>query len=446
MMVVREGIAMQESLAPIAKRRITSDEFSNFIDYFPALLWRIDIVKNKIEYLNNHHITGLGEKSGLILQNMNYSRKMVLEADFHLLEQFMHAVRDGRTAATIFRIRLETGDIVWIKVTGTVYRTNPRYYLGYMLDVSDTVGIVQEITEQDAEAMVMIETLDYPVILLNAENSAIMAHNAAAREVFGYRPGEFSRLTTYRLFHAGARYQLNRIYEAVVFEKKWEGQLIFQTRRQAAFSGDTTIRYLTVHGNRIFRLAIHGITREMSDTDQAGTHASEEPTAARDAQYRRRVTTQLEKETDMTRILSILLQNPPDGVHFDAIIYSDVYIKRNRVVVYTAGKPLEAMQQGEVFPYAGTIAENIDRYGLKHLIMEDTFSSIKAIDWALFIPHGIRSYFAKPFYERKTMRSVLIICSTQRNRFAETATHRYALLNTPFLKGLKNWRRANKGR
>ena len=95
---------------------------------------------------------------------------------------------------------------------------------------------------------------------------------------------------------------------------------------------------------------------------------------------------------------------------------------------------------------SNSLAENIDRYGLDHLIMEDTFSSIKAIDWALFIPHGIRSYFAKPFYERKTMRSVLIICSTERNRFSESAIHRYALLNAPFLKGLKNWRRATKGR
>jgi PAS domain-containing protein len=450
MIIVREGIAMQETLTPISKRRITSDEFSNFIDYFPALLWRIDIVENKIEYLNNHHITGLGEKSGLILQNMNFSRNIVLEADFYLLEQFMQAVRDGRTAATIFRIQLDTGNIVWIKVTGTPYRTNPRFYLGYMLDVSDTVGIVQEITERDAEQMAMIETLDYPVILLNAENNAIMAHNAAAREVFGYRPGEFSRLTTYRLFHAGTRYQLNRIFEAVVFEKKWEGQLVFQTQRQATFTGDTTIRCLVVHGNRICRLSIHGIAKdaalEGSGTDRAGTHAAELPTAGTDADYRRRLTAQVENETDMPRILSILLHHPPDGVHFDAIIYSDVYTKRNRVVVYTAGKALEAMQQGEVFPYAGTIAENIDRYGLDHLIMEDTFSSIKAIDWALFIPHGIRSYFAKPFYERKTMRSVLIICSTERNRFSEAAIHRYALLNAPFLKGLKNWRRATKGR
>lgn len=439
---------MQETFKPISKRRITPDEFTNFIEYFPALLWRIDIVENKIEYLNNHHISGLGDQSGLVLQNMAFSRKMVLKEDFHLLEQFMQAVRVGRTAATIFRIQIETGEVVWIKVTGTVYQKSPRYYLGYMLDVSDTVGIVQQITENDAEQAAMIEALDYPVVLLNAENRSVIAQNVAARELFGYRPGEFARLKSNRLFHTSTQYQLDRIFEDVVFEKKWEGQLVFQRKKNMPFTGDTIIRYLTVHDRRIFRISIHSINREGGFVEQdAAAVGSDLPGRSQKHGEDDRRLWLMEKvgnETDMEKILDILLENQPDSIGFDAIIYSDVYVNKNKVVVYTAGKLLEAMNQGEVFSYEGTIAENIERYRLDHLIMEDTFSSIKAIDWALFIPHGLRSYFAKPFYERKKMRSVLVICSAHRNRFSEKKIDDYALLYDPFLKGLKNWRNALK--
>jgi PAS domain-containing protein len=119
------GIIMNEIFEQIAKSRITLEEFGDFIEHFPALLWRIDIINNRIEYLNRHQIIGLGEQSGLLLQNHTFRRKIVLEEDFHFLEQFMAAVRNGETKATVFRIRINEGEVIWIKLTGTLYRKNP---------------------------------------------------------------------------------------------------------------------------------------------------------------------------------------------------------------------------------------------------------------------------------------------------------------------------------
>ena len=50
--------------------------------------------------------------------------------------------------------------------------------------------------------------------------------------------------------------------------------------------------------------------------------------------------------------------------------------------------------------------------------MEDTAKSIKPIDWALFIPHGIRSYFAVPFFHENVLRDVVIFCSTTPSAFS----------------------------
>jgi PAS domain S-box-containing protein len=436
------GAVMNEIVEQIAKSRITLEEFGDFVEHFPALLWRIDIINNRIEYLNRHQVRGLGEQSGLLLQNHTFRRKVVLEEDFHFLEQFMTAVRNGETKATVFRIRINDGEVIWIKVTGTLYRKNPRYYIGYMLDVSDTVGIVQEISESDTESAAVIEGLDYPVLLIRADSKIILAHNSAARELFGYKPGELARLTSKKLFHNTVHHYLNRIYEDATFEKKWEGQLVFQDRKKDWFQGQAVIRYLPIHGVRVFRLSIHDVKSDSDGAEAAVVSAdgfSRSEISEREA-YQQRLMEKLENVSNMEEILATILNHQYGHMGFDSIIYSDVYEKKNKVVVYTAGEPLEAMRQGETFSYEGTIAENIARYGLDHLIMEDTFSSIKAIDWALFIPHGLRSYFAKPFYERKRMRTVLVICSAKRNQFSEKYINDYALLYDPFLKGLKNWR------
>lgn len=134
------------------------------------------------------------------------------------------------------------------------------------------------------------------------------------------------------------------------------------------------------------------------------------------------------------------------GPGFEGILFSDIHRRNNKVVVYSHGRPFEGMEQAKVFSFAGTIAENILTFGLDHLVVSDTLDSIKAIDWALFIPAGIRSYFAKPFFEGKTLHSVLILCSTSTGRFPEERIAEFEPLFEPFLHAVKRWRKAVKAR
>ncbi len=427
---------------------ISEEELFNFIEDFPALLWRIDYIKNKIEYLNSYEINGLGYKSGLILQNMAFARQVVLENDIHLLEDFMQAVRAGETAATIFRIKNDNGETVWIKLTGTRCRTKPGCYLGFMLDVSHTSQIVQAITEKDAEFNTTIEMMDYPVILIDAVNRSVLAHNTAARNLFQYKPAEFDRLNFADICEPGTRSHVNRIYEEALFEKKWEGVLTLRRRNNTAFMAELCMRPLSLRGKRMFRVSIYHVDvgGEKPSPSAFGVSRAGKPAARQAKRYAEKLMQMIAEESDMPRILQILLDNQFGGMNFESIIYSDVYTRKNKVVVYTAGETLATLNQGEVFPYEGTIAENIDRYKLDYLIMEDTFSSIRAIDWALFIPRGLRSYFAKPFYQRGVLRTVLVLCSTQPNAFSEKSLADYALLYKPFSRGLSNWRKAKRAK
>jgi len=437
---------MEKTFEPIPTGIITKDELFNFLEDFPALLWRIDIIKNKIEYLNSYKIKGLGSKSGLILQNINFRNKVIFKEDLHLLERFMEAVRNGETAATIFRIKNNDNHIKWLKVTGTVDRKNPRFYLGYMLDVSDTVAIVQDTLEKDTNIKAIIELVNNPVVLVDPYDKTIIAHNLAARDLFCYQAAEFSKLKFSDLYHQSIEIHINRIYEETVFERKWEGRLTFQRKNNSLFIGNVVVRSLFFRGVRVFRVSIDNVSADDEAVRIFASTAENETTHSDQANrnYINQLMEKLGNESDMPNILQIMLDSQHEHMNFDSIIYSDIYTRKNKVVVYSAGKALSSMKQGEVFSYEGTIAENLNRYKLNYLIMEDTFSSIKAIDWALFIPHGLRSYFAKPFFERRVMRTVLILCSTQSNMFSDKYVNDYALLYKPFLKGLANWRKAKK--
>ncbi len=433
--------AIQAEAGAIPFGHITAEGIFDFVESFPALLWRVDVIKNQIEYLNRFKIPGLGDRCGLILQNMGFARQVVFKEDLHLLENFMTAVRNGDTAATVFRVRDEER-LRWIKLTGTVYRKNPRFYIGYMLDCSDTAAIVQAITEKEAEFRAMIDLVGHPVLLVDPAGECVAEHNAAARKLFGYTPEEFGRLGFSGLTHKSAETLIQRIYEEVIFEGKWAGRLMFRRRSGAPFQGEVIIRRLYFEGRRLFRVSIG---RVRADGNALAEFAPRGPGGARRAPPKagRQEGALLEKiggKSRMEDILAALLESPCAGTRLDAVIYSDVYARRNRVVVYAAGAPLASMPQGEVFPYEGTIAENIERYKLDHLIVDDTSASIKAIDWALFIPHGIRSYFAKPFYDRRVLRTVLILCATERGVFSEQMLDVYSLLYRPFPAGLKNWR------
>jgi len=425
----------------IPSGRLSYEELHDFVNAFPALLWRVERVKNRIEYLNSYRIEPLGTQAGLLLQNRDFRIRHVVAEDLYLVESFMQAVRNGETAATVFRLRGEAEELTWIKLTGVLDSQNPRYYIGYMLDVTHTAGVVQAITASASETEAMIELLDVPAVLMDPRTRVVLAHNAAAREAFGYKPAEMPRQKLNGLCHASAEAALSKIFEDLLTEKKWTGRMLFQRKDRSVFSGTLNLRLFFFSGRQVLRASIHDVTME----DGAAREAMPRPSAAHGAppalrKAASRLRAKVAAVADIAKVLEILLENQVAGDGFDAIIFSDIHAKRNKVVVYTAGDPLKAIPMGETYAYEGTIAENIERFKLEHLIVDDTFASIKAIDWALFIPNGIRSYFAKAFYERKVMRSVLILCSTRRNHFSVQRLPEYETTYEPFLRGLKNWR------
>jgi PAS domain S-box-containing protein len=441
-----ESAPMKAEMENIPSGHLTYEELHNFVNAFPALLWRVERVKNRIEYLNNYRIEPLDSNAGLLLQNRDFRVRHVFQEDLYLVESFMQAVQNGETAATVFRLRGEAEEVIWIKLTGVLDPKNPRYYVGYMLDVTQTAGVVQSITTTAGETEAMIELLDVPALLLDPRTKVVLAHNAAAREIFGYKPEEMLRRKFSGLYHESAEGPIQRVFEELLTDKKWGGRMLFKRKDRSIFSGNLHLRLFFFSSRQVLRATIHDVAMEGDAAQEGFPHPSGGeggPPALRKAATR--LKSKVAKVADISKVLEILMENQVAPDRFDAVIFSDIHARRNKVIVYTAGNPLKAIPAGETYAYEGTIAENIDRFKLEHLIVDDTFASIKAIDWALFIPNGIRSYFAKAFYERKVMRSVLILCSTQRNHFTAQRLPEYECYYEAFLRGLKNWRTRQRG-
>ena len=70
-----------------------------------------------------------------------------------------------------------------------------------------------------------------------------------------------------------------------------------------------------------------------------------------------------------------------------------------------------------------------------------SLDSIKSIDWVLFAPHGIRSYFAKPFYTEQGLHAILILASVRPGSFGADAETRFASLMGPFERLIGAWRK-----
>ena len=127
----------------------------------------------------------------------------------------------------------------------------------------------------------------------------------------------------------------------------------------------------------------------------------------------------LSAASDERELLRLILRDPQILPAAEGIILSRIFPEENRVSVTCEGAMFTNSMQHADFPYVGSIAENIVRFGLNSLTVDETSRSIRPIDWALFIPQGVRSYYAEPWFEQNGIRLVLIFCSPRSGAFSD---------------------------
>lgn len=412
---------------------ISAEEIFSFISDFPALLWRIEIKKARIEFLNNNTILSPGIDGALLLKNHAYRRSVILPEGILLFERFMDSVKESKNAATVFRVKNQQGKLTWLKLTGTVNHKDPRYYYGYLLNVDDSISVIKGNMGMDLDLELMIEDAENPQLIIHFDTLRLTCANQAAMQLLEISEDDFGEFPFSNLCPELMQQPLDNILKDLPLTRHWNGKLLLQSSNQKTqVQANALLRYLVHNDKQFIRFSLQQITisekRKSSRSRMDNTEIQ-------------RLTQQLSSLEDITLIMQTCMESPLIASQSDAILFSDVYIRKNSVYVYWAGEPFAEMEQAESFAYKGTIAEDINRYSLDYLSVDDTQDSIKPIDWALFVPRGIRSYFALPYYSRGVLRTVLILCSIQPSRYSGKRPPDFKPLLDPINEAVRNWRR-----
>lgn len=412
---------------------ISFEDLYSFINAIPALFWSIDIVKNKIEYLNKYTLPGLGEDSTLIIKNPDFTYSIILEEDRYIFENFIKCIRERRPGLAVFRVKVYDGTIRWLKVAGNndIYRSHQ--YVGYIMEVTETAEFIRSIDHSDSEIIKRINLFDNPVALFNFSDKKLVACNSAFKKLFSFHPEPDSNTILNDIISDSPHNNLNSIYEDIIFSGRWNGELAFRKNGVQFFLSDSTIRPLYAEGRNLLWLSIYNIPGDIL--------TNEKPTTS--GILKKLDVSVIEKEVltvankgNILKMLEVFLKHQPFENLTDSILYSDIHVDEGMVIVCGAGEPFSTLKPGVSYPFEGTIAENIINYNLEYVIVDNTLQSIKPIDWALFIPNGIKSYFAVPFYDKDILKTVLIFCSVKTDSFNTEIISAYIPLLPLFMEGL----------
>lgn len=374
-----------------------------YLDALPALMWHVDTVRNEMIFFNDHKVAGLNGKIPLMLRNMSLAQALVHPDDFSVFRGALDAVRVLQPCSVSFRVHDDAGNWHWLVLMGM---PAPDESFGYVGLAAECTSLVESMMERGADSLLAgsMELLDSPALLVDFTTKNVQAANAAACVCFGYAAAaDFPSFET-MLEGTGEQYRRS-IYEHLIFHASWRGALTLAGNGGMRMCCRAQLRPVSREGHNYLWVSLTPAVQPA----EAAPVSSPVSAALREA---------LSRAADDMSALTAVLEHQPQGMQAEGVMLSRIYAADDKVEVTGAGAPFDGMEPGTAYPYRGSIAENIVRYNLPHLVVDETARSIRPIDWALFIPGGIHSYYAEPFYAGDTLKYVLIYCSTRSEAFS----------------------------
>ncbi len=387
-------------------------QLSHWIAGFPGLIWSIDIPRSRLHVFNEWSIPGLDVPR--LLKDARYRKKAVRREDYSLLMEFWDMLAARRPAAVTFRLtRGDGGPYIlqgWPGEHGDVY---DGFLKEAFLPAAYAADGLAGTCQMD------IGGIGYPVFALDLPTQNLLIVNDAARALFA-SPHDPDGLTLARIAPDDLSAPLLLAAHKALGDDVWAGTLAFSNAQRRKFSAKVRLTPCGGAGKgRVVRVALLNIP----ETPDSATPPPPAPPEA---------------IPPLREGLESLFQ--AHAADMDGLLFSDIQSHRGQVVVYGAGPAFRKLKWGAEHAYEGTIAQDIERFGLRSLTVEDTLDSIKSIDWVLFAPHGVRSYFALPFYGEQGLHAVLICASLRPAAFGADAGERFSALAGPFERLIAAWR------
>lgn len=374
--------------------------FSRWSAGFSGLFWEFERTKSRLKILNQWRHPLLGENTARLLKDSQYRQQVVCKSDWHLFFEFWDVIASGTQAEIVFRVQspAQQGKLFfWLQ--GWSHLGSSEILSGILQELPSVLLTENFMNEQSCQYFFQAS---YPVLEVDFYDKTVTLANQAAIELFQASVPENGEKIVLEDILPGRVENCSWQDCFPMAGKSWAGIQTFKDICGTVFNAQVRINMVK---NNFFRVVFMRIFHEQYYSD------------VEEKRYASMLIDKIKKSSSLKESLEILLYNYfPDCM--DGILFSDIKSSQGIVRVYGAGKPFTKMQWGATYAYDGTIALEIERYDLPFLLVEDTQDSIKSIDWVLFNPYGIRSYFAKPFYKDKRLHAVLILCSTQAQHFS----------------------------
>ena len=389
-------------------------DFSRWSEGFPGLLWAVEQSRSRLKLLNSWELPQLGEDTSRLLKDVQFRRRMVRKSDLPLLTEFWEMMTSRQPAAVSFR--LKRSPHTTYQLQGWPDPCDPEFYFGLLTEAMLPATFVANGTAGTCQ--LALGRAQYPVLVLSLSQREIVTCNEAAKELFGgaARGGEEFLLEDIAPADLGDA--LLDAARCALQHEIWAGTLMLKSCTGNILGSKVRISPCT-SGDDIVRIALLNIPENPASCELAPRiEDTEESFSLKD---------ELEK----------MLESCP-GI--DGLMFSDIQSTHGKVEVYGVGRLFEKLKWGASHNYEGTIAQDIERFSLESLIVEDTLDSIKSIDWAMFIPCGVRSYFAKPFYSAEGLHAVLIFASATPGNSRALNEAVFSKLYEPFVHAIARWR------
>lgn len=404
------------------------------LDKMQMLFWRLDLAKRSFLNLNTCSVGVLGRQNYRFFKDSEYREKMLMPDDRFMLDQAMNSFRDRVPVRVVFRVVCEE-NIYWFKLTGWP-TADRRYYEGAVEDISEHIIRLKNVFDQQDQRLMQIKEASYPIALFKEDHSSqLIDANQGFRKLLKITPKSKRKYCLQNLIAEESHFP--QILEQLLSQRSLKTKLLLKLSTHQKIEVTCQLDSFIHDNYSCIRLAI------VSPIPQLDVALVKKQLSEGKGEVQ-----QLCKELASCKSIATML----DCIYsakdlfpgMDVVMYSDIYARKNKVIVYSKGDLNDPLEMGAQFPYIGTIAENIEKENLEYLIVDDTQSSIKAIDWMLFVPKGLYSYVAKAFYVRGAMRTVLILCSKNKNAFSEDQVDSVEAISKAFHQQLKQIRKKEK--
>lgn len=394
-------------------------DISQWSSAFPGVIWAVEHRRSRMKIMNQRELASLGADTPRLLKDAQFRKRVVSASDQPLLLEFWEMVSSRQPAAVSFS--LKNSPYRSYLLQGWPAPDNPDVYFGVLIEEVSPATFVSNGTAVTCQ--LALGSTQYPVLIVSLRQKDIVTCNNAAKELFGnaFRGGDDFLLEDIAPGELGET--LLDIAQKAFTEGVWGGTLMLRSGSGSILGSKVRISPCST-GDDIVRIALLNIPEEPVACELSSGSEDVEDFSLKD---------ELEK----------LLAACP-GV--DGLMFSDIQSLKGRVEVYGVGRLFSSLEWGAAHAYEGTIAQDIERFSLDSLTVEDTLDSIKSIDWAMFIPCGVRSYFAKPFYSAEGLHAVLIFASDRPNSSGVLNEASFRSLYEKFALIVARWRRDRKGK